>query len=184
MWAKSGTTLAGEFWGGRLYGVAGTLGFPLGRRVSLMLITMLVAAVGVNRTLLQRLLGGWAFLAFRREVFAATLPPSRRCRVNGSLLDELLLITGPASLLQTILRAEPVKSSTLQMHLRMALAAALRPSHRRPGWPSTIWPKRKENTCALTGKAKHHRATCTMGQDVFVPALQVQAHQPPWSWRA
>ena len=59
---------------------------PHERRVSLMLITMLVAAVGVNRTLLRRLLGGWAFaLAFRREAFAsldvsytaaATLPPS------------------------------------------------------------------------------------------------------------
>ena len=66
------------------------------RRVSLMIITMLVAAVGANRTLLLRLLRGWAFaLAFRREVFAsldvsytaATLPPSRRCRVNGGLLE-------------------------------------------------------------------------------------------------
>ena len=69
---KAGSTLAGEFWGGRLDGVSGTLAFPLGRRVSLMLITMLVAAVGVNRTLLQRLLGGWAFaLAFRRLVSAS-----------------------------------------------------------------------------------------------------------------
>ena len=52
-------------------------GFPLERRVSLM----------------QRLLGGWAFaFAFRREAFAcldvantavATLAPSRRCRVDG-----------------------------------------------------------------------------------------------------
>ena len=62
---KSGSTLAGECWRGRLDGVAGTLGFPLARRASLMLISMLVA-VGVNRTLLQRLLGGKAFaLAFR-----------------------------------------------------------------------------------------------------------------------
>ena len=82
-----------------------------------MVITMQVAAVGVNRTLLQRLLGGSGFaLAFRREVYAcldvshtaaATLPPSRRCRVNGALLDELLLVTGLALLLQTNLRAEP-----------------------------------------------------------------------------
>ena len=65
-----------------------------------MLITMLIAAVGANRTLLQRLLGLCALaLAFRRDVFAsldvshtaaATLPPSRRCQANGSLLDELL----------------------------------------------------------------------------------------------
>ena len=87
------------------------------RRVSLMLITMLVAATGAHRTLLQRLLGGWAFaLAFRREAFAcldvahsaaASLAPSRRCRVRGALIDELLLITGPAPLLETNLRAEP-----------------------------------------------------------------------------
>ena len=58
---KSGSTPAGEFLGGRLDGVSGTLGFPLERRVSLMFITMLVAAVGVNRTLLRRLSGVWAF---------------------------------------------------------------------------------------------------------------------------
>ena len=47
-----------------------------------------------NKTLLQRLLGGWAFaLAFRREAFAcldvactaaATFPSSRRCRLDGT----------------------------------------------------------------------------------------------------
>ena len=46
---NSGSTLAGVFWGGRVDGVSGTLGFPLARRVSLMLISMLVAAMGVNR---------------------------------------------------------------------------------------------------------------------------------------
>ena len=50
-----------------------------------MIITMLVAAEGVNRTLLQRLLGGWAF----------------------ALALLLLLVTGLAPLLQTNLRAEP-----------------------------------------------------------------------------
>ena len=116
---RSGRTLAGDFWRGRLDGVSGTLGFPLERRVSLMFITMLVASTGVSRTLLQRLLGGWASaLAFRREAFAclgvacsvaATLPPSRRCRVNGALLDEFLLVTKLALLLQTYLRAEPTE---------------------------------------------------------------------------
>ena len=113
---KSGNTLTGEFWG-HLNGVAGTLGFPLWRRVSLMLITMLVAATGAHRTLLQRLIGGWAFaLAFRREALAcldvahsaaASLAPSRRCRVRGALIDELLLVTGPAPLLKTNLSPEP-----------------------------------------------------------------------------
>ena len=55
-------------------------------------------------------------LAFRQEVFAsldvsytaaATLSPSRRCRVNGALLDERLLVTGLAPSLQMNLRAEP-----------------------------------------------------------------------------
>ena len=46
-----------SFGGGPLDGVSGTLGFPLARRVSLVLVTMLVVAVGSNRTLLQRLLG-------------------------------------------------------------------------------------------------------------------------------
>ena len=94
---KSGSTLKGEFWRGRLERVAGTRGFPLERRVSLMLTC---------RRKSDSLAGppGRAFvLAFRREVFAGlgvsytaatTLPPSRR-RVNGALLDELALVTGP-----------------------------------------------------------------------------------------
>ena len=45
------------FWGGRLDGLASTLGDPLERRVSFMLTTMLIAAVGGNRTLLQRFPG-------------------------------------------------------------------------------------------------------------------------------
>ena len=82
-----------------------------------MLTTMLVASTRANRTLHQHLLGGWAIaLAFRREAFASldaactaatTLAPSRRFRVNGALLDELLLVTRLAHLLQTNLRAEP-----------------------------------------------------------------------------
>ena len=63
---KSGSTLTGEFWGGHLDGVAGTHSIPLERRVSLMLVAMLVAGTWADRTFLQRLLGGWAFtLAFR-----------------------------------------------------------------------------------------------------------------------
>ena len=58
-------SFTGEFWRGRHDGTSGTFGFPLECRVSLMLITMLIAAVGANRTLLQRLLGGWAFNRYR-----------------------------------------------------------------------------------------------------------------------
>ena len=69
-----------------------------------MQVTVLISAAGVNRTLLRRLLGGWAFaLAFQLEVFASlgvcytaatSLPPSRRCPQNGALLDELKLAGG------------------------------------------------------------------------------------------
>ena len=105
---------------------------------------------------------GWAFaVALRREVLAtsntaaATLPPSRRCRVNGALLDELLLVTGRANEL-------------------LSLFPAWRPSHRLRGLPCTKCPRRKENTCALIGKAKNHRATCTMDlQPLHLLALKL-----------
>ena len=64
---KSGSTLSGEVWGGRLDGVSGTFGFHRQDRVSLMLTTMLTAAVGVNRTLLQRFLRGWTRQRFFSE---------------------------------------------------------------------------------------------------------------------
>ena len=51
-------------------GISRTLGFHLERRVSLMLSTVLIAAMGVNRTLLRRFMEVWAIaLAVRREVF-------------------------------------------------------------------------------------------------------------------
>ena len=126
---KSSSTISGEFWGGRLGGVSSRLGFPLERRISLTLITMLISALGTNRALLRRLLGrgrgrgrggGGAFaLPFRRQVFAsldvsytaaATFPPSRRCRLNGALRDELPLVTGLAPIKETNLRAEPCET--------------------------------------------------------------------------
>ena len=137
-----------------------------------MLITMLVAAVGVHRTLRRRVPGGWVFaIAFRREAFgspdvsytaAATLPPSRRCRVNGALHDELLLVTGLAPVFQTNLRAEPCEalcasdaspSGTGGLRCARHTGSLARPV--RLGW-------RQENTCAWMGKAKNRRATCTM----------------------
>ena len=111
--------------------------FTLQRRVSLMLTTML-----------QRLLGGWAFeFASRREVFAsfdvsytaaASSLACRRCRVNGALL-----VTGFVSLLQTNLRANP--SAKLNA-TDPSPSGALHPAHRKRGSPCT----------------DDHRATCTM----------------------
>ena len=114
---KSGSTLSGEFWEGRLDGVSGILGFPLKRRVSLMLVTMVISAVVVNRTILQRLLGGWAVaLAFRRSVFRQPrcvlrcihfIAAKQTMSTERALLDELLFVTGLALVCETNLRAEP-----------------------------------------------------------------------------
>ena len=166
---KSVSAHSGEFWGGPLDAVSGALGFPLERWVSLMLITMLIAAMGANRALLRRLLGGSAFaLAFRRVVFAsldvsctvaATLPPCKRCRPNGALLDELLLVTGLALLFETNLRAEPFEKALrygisewgwrlLRVFYTGGMARLVR-----------VGQGEKENTCALIGKAKNHRVT-------------------------
>ena len=61
-----------EFQRRHLDGVAGTLGFPLKRRVPPMFTTMLVAFAEVNRTLLHCLLGGWALaLLFPTITFAS-----------------------------------------------------------------------------------------------------------------
>ena len=86
---KSGSTHSGELWGGRLDGVAGTLGFPLERRVSLMLVTMLMAAMGVNRTPTRRLLGGWRLPSRFDEMYLPSLmcltlqPPHCRQAVDS-----------------------------------------------------------------------------------------------------
>ena len=91
---------------------------PPERRVSVMLITLLMAVVVGNRPdSLATLPGEGAFaLALRREVFAsldvsctatATLPPCRRCQAKGALLDKLLRVTGLALLLQTNSSVKP-----------------------------------------------------------------------------
>ena len=65
---QSETGFRAEFWGGALDGIAGTLGFPMCRRTSLMCVTLTGAVLGLTRTSSQRLLGAWNFaLCFRRE---------------------------------------------------------------------------------------------------------------------
>ena len=96
-----------------------------------MLITILIAAAGAHRTLLQRLLGGWASaLAFRREAYgcldvsytaAATLAPSRRCQAERTQLDELLLVTGLAPLLQMTFRTEPCDKTPRHRRIQPSL---------------------------------------------------------------
>ena len=55
MWGQSGNMLSVELWGGRL---SGTLGPPFESRISLMIFALLVAAIGLSRMFLRRLLTG------------------------------------------------------------------------------------------------------------------------------
>ena len=164
-------THRGSFWGRHLDGVAGTPSFPLGRRVSLALVA--VAAAGANLTLLRRLLGGCAFaLAFLREAFAcldvacsaaASLAPSRRCRVSGALKDDLLLITGLAPLLETNLRGKTLREP-LPYRCLTRWCWRVRRVHHAGGLarPVRFGRRKGERTFALIGRAKNHQATCIM----------------------
>ena len=111
---KSGSTFSGEFWRGRLDGVSGTLGFPLERRVSPRCWSLLWAWIGPYCS------ASWEgvhspSLFDEKHSPALMCPslqpplcfPSRGCRVNGARLDEFLLVTGLALLLETNLRADP-----------------------------------------------------------------------------
>ena len=114
---KEAANFRAEFLGGALDGIAGTLGFPMGRRTSLMYVTLLGAVFGFTRTTLQQLLGAWNFaLSFRREalccldvafVAARSLPTRKPIPASGALLNDLLLVCGLAPLLQADLRASP-----------------------------------------------------------------------------
>ena len=133
---KSGSTLSAEFWGERLDGVSGTLGFPRERRVSLVPIT--VAPVGDNRTLLS---------VDVYHIAGATLPPSRRMSSEPASAGRASLHHRTRSFVGKTCGQNPANNTTLQRHLGVALPAALRPPYRRLGSPSTIWPRRKEKTC-------------------------------------
>ena len=108
---KCGSTFEHEVvWGGQLDGKRGKLGFGVGRRVSLMLAT-------VTGHDFRRLLGIRVYaLSFRREalsildvafVAAECFPPLSRCAIEGASLDELLVSTFFAPLLDADLRDQP-----------------------------------------------------------------------------
>ena len=162
-----------------------------------MLITMLVAAVGVDRTLLRRLRGGWAFvLTFRREavasldlshIAAATFPPSRGCGVDGALLDELLLVTGLAPLLQTNSRAEPCEK-LFATDASPSGAGGRVAAVTQQAWPALYdVAEEKGELVRLDSKGEQHArwpcSRCTtcfevdLGHVVLLPFLRRQAHQ-------
>ena len=119
---------------------------------------------------LQRLAVGWAFaLAFRREVVASldvsytaatSLPPTRRCRVNGALLDELVFVTGLAPLLETNLRAEPRERLYATDASPNGACCCVGPIT----WEAwlTLYAGTKGTTRDWVGKEKNHRAACMM----------------------
>ena len=76
----------------------------------------------------------------------------RRCRLKGVLLDELPLLTGLAPQSETNSRAEPCEA---------LYATDASPSG--AGGCSAFCRGKKGSMFVLFGKAKNHRATCTMG---------------------
>ena len=92
----------------------GTLGFSLGRRVSLMLTTDVGAVTGLsagaapgNLDICSHLPRKGLSVLDVAFVAAAAFPPRRRCAIMGPLLDELLLATFLGPLLTANLRAPP-----------------------------------------------------------------------------
>jgi len=94
------------------------VGFPLARRASLMLVTLVGLLVGLTQTYLQQLLGAWNFtMAFRSAslsvldvVYTAALrlPQQKRVRLTGAARTDLLVATCLAPLLYADLKAQPV----------------------------------------------------------------------------
>ena len=153
--AKSVSTRAGEFWEGRLDGALRHARIPSwspsfahhdGRH-----------CVRVNRTLPRCTAG--IRLAFWREPVAsptaATQLPSRQCRVNGALLDKLVLRQGSPSFVQCQLT-----SRTLRRTLRYGCISGQRwelRSHRKPPVTQEVSSKAKHmNFLELPSQAGSH----------------------------
>ena len=131
-----------------------------------MLTTMLIAAVGVNRTphgevgvrprcSLRSIRQPRRFQHCSCHFSSIqTMPSQRRSLSRGFLLCS-----------RRICGRNLVRNFVLRMHLRVELAAPLPSAHKRHGSLCTIWPKRRQ---------KIHRAPCTM--DVLPP------HHLFWNW--
>ena len=200
---KSGSTLSGEFWGGRLDGVSGTLRFPFERRVLLVLVTMLNSAMGVNWTLLRRgvLSPSLSDEKYSPASMCPTLQPPH-CRraddVDWMVLCFMSFYLSKACSFQWDKLAGRALRNTprcrriskrrwrlLRLHCTGGLARFVR-----------FWPRRKGSMFALIGKAKNNRATCTMyvqplrrflwiwsGPRCF-PSVSSQASVPIyWNWK-
>ena len=149
------------FWGGSLEGIAGTLGFHMCRRTSLMYVTLTGAVLGVTRTTSQQLLGAWNLaLIFRREALrcldvaflaAQTLPTRRPIPASCALLDDLLLVLHRAAAAS---RSEGYTTSGVIRHRRQPILSqsVCGSSFRKPmAERSTNLRKNRESMCDSGG---------------------------------
>ena len=164
---KWGSTLAGEFWGGRLDGVSGTLGFPsctpslthahldAGRYWGLFWETWHSLSHSGESTRQSRCV----LHCCHHYAAKQTMPRERSC----SSQDSLLCWKRKGGTLRTAPRHGYVSEWRW-------LTTASRPLHGRLDSSCTSWPRRKVNTCAFIGKTmftkqhawwKHSR--CTSG---------------------
>ena len=154
---------------------------------------------GVNRVLLQRLLGGWAFaMAFRREVFvsldasntaATALLPRRRCRVNGALTDELVLVTwlAPLGTLQDAPRYGCIsewrwrlRCATQEAWLALHELAEEKGEHVRLDWNGDAPPSSMRD-----GRAAAAPLACSsIGPRCFHTVFSEASTSISWNWRA
>ena len=127
-----------------------------------MLVTMLISAVGVNRTPPRHLLGGWAFaLAFRREVFAS-LDVSRSCLSQGSLLCW-----------KRTCGRNPSKKLNATDASPSGAGGCVAPNTRE-AWLALYDVAEEKGEQVRLGKAMNHRAACAMdAQPLRLLALQL-----------
>ena len=134
-----------------------------------MLITILAAATGVNRT--------QAFNASSESARSTRLP--RRvphCSRHFPSKQAMSSERGSAWRASTCHRARSfvaneLTSGTLRTTLRYGCISERRVASWKPGSPCTIWLRRQESASDLMGKAKNHRATCAMVVQLL-PRLQ------------
>ena len=178
--SKSGSTLAGKFWGEHLDGDTGTIGFPLERRVTVMLITILSRFDRVKSDTpptSPRRMGKGPPRSDEKHSLVSTWPHCSRDSDSEQTMS---------SEWDSSRRASPYhrtrssvgdqfedrtlrESSTLQTPHQMVLTGASHPSRRKTGSSCTIWPKKRENTSALIGEDEEPASNMHDGRAATVP---------------
>ena len=186
---KNTADFRAEFWGVSLDGIAGTLGFRMCRRTSLMHVTLTGAVLGVACT-------GPGTLRFASDVrrcvvyvtflAARTLPARRPIPPTG---DDLLLMCGIAPLLQADSRASPrlklfacdaspfgahkcVAPVTAELWWTLRHLALEQGEHVRLRWSSSLL---ELTTSRCMCCARH---SCRLVRALRIPVLGARSHQP------